>query len=127
LAARVAATLASYRGPVAAMSFDPGQLAYLRLKSPNLARGVVAAKYRPHPYWDRMPVAMRYGMGYLLTALTPRPHFIAYAVADLPAVAPRLARRVFGLPLLTWVVRTEAERQTAACWADQIIFEGFRP
>ena len=55
-----------------------------------------------------------------------RPHFIAYAVADLPAAIPLAARHLFGLPLLTWTVRT-AEDRKAARWADQIIFEGFRP
>jgi len=127
LAMRVAAVLDRYEGPVAPMSFDPQQLAQLRQKCPRLVRGIVAAKYRPHPYWDLMPGWMRHGMGYLVTALTARPEFIAYAVADLPALAPLLARRVFGLPLLTWAVRTEAERRCAARWADQMIFEGFRP
>jgi glycerophosphoryl diester phosphodiesterase len=127
LPVRVAAVLNRYRGPVAAMSFDPRQLALLRQKSPLLVRGIIAAKYRPHPYWDLMPPWMRHGMGYLLTALTTRPQFVAYAVADLPALAPWFARRVRGLPLLTWVVRTEAERRRAARWADQMIFEGFRP
>jgi len=127
LPGRVAAVLAGYRGPVAAMSFDPRQLAWLQQKSPRLPRGIVAAKYRPHPYWDLMPAWMRYGMGYLLTALTSRPHFVAYAVADLPALAPLLARHVFGIPLLTWAVRTAAERRIAERWADQMIFEGFRP
>jgi glycerophosphoryl diester phosphodiesterase len=124
---RVAAVLGGYRGPAAPMSFDPRQLSLLRQKSQNLALGIIAAKYRPHPYWDLMPAWMRYGMGYLLTALTPRPQFVAYAVANLPALAPLVARRVFGLPLLTWAVRTEAERNTALRWADQMIFEGFRP
>ena len=124
---RVAAVLDPYRGPVAPMSFDPRQLAWLRQKSPRLPRGIIAAKYRPHPYWDLMPPWMRHGMGYLLTALTVRPQFVAYAVADLPALAPLVARHVFGLPLLTWAVRTAAERQTAERWADQMIFEGFRP
>jgi glycerophosphoryl diester phosphodiesterase len=127
LPARVAAVLTPYSGPVAPMSFDPRQLAWLRQKSPRLACGIVAAKYRPHPYWDLMPPWMRHGMGYLVTALTARPQFVAYGIADLPALAPLLARHIFGLPLLTWAVRTEAERRTAARWADQIIFEGFRP
>jgi glycerophosphoryl diester phosphodiesterase len=127
LPARVAAVLTPYSGPVAPMSFDPRQLAWLRQKSPRLVCGIVAAKYRPHPYWDLMPPWMRHGMGYLVTALTARPQFVAYGVADLPASAPLLARHIFGLPLLTWAVRTEAERRTAAHWADQIIFEGFRP
>ncbi|HEY2531853.1 MAG TPA: glycerophosphodiester phosphodiesterase family protein [Xanthobacteraceae bacterium] len=127
LAERVAKVLANDRGSVALMSFDPWQVALLRQKSPHLARGIVAAKYRPHPYWDRMSPSMRFGMGYLLTALTARPDFVAYAVADLPAAAPLLARHVFGLPLLTWVVRTHAEQRCAKRWADQMIFEGFRP
>jgi glycerophosphoryl diester phosphodiesterase len=124
---RVAAVLNGYSGPVAPMSFDPQQLTWLRQKSPRLPRGIVAAKYRPHPYWDLMPAWMRYGMGYLVTGLTARPQFVAYGVADLPALAPLAARHIFGLPLLTWAVRTEAERQVAARFADQMIFEGFLP
>jgi glycerophosphoryl diester phosphodiesterase len=124
---RVAAVLKRYAGPVAPMSFDPRQLARLRQKPPHLVCGIVAARYRPHPYWDLMPTWMRHGMGYLITALTARPQFVAYGVADLPAVAPLAARHIFGLPLLTWAVRSQAERQTAERWADQMIFEGFRP
>jgi len=127
LPSRVAAVLTSYTGPVAPMSFDPMQLALLRQKAPRLPRGIVAAKYRPHPYWDQMPVWLRCGMGSLLPALTARPHFVAYAIDNLPALAPFLARHALCLPLLTWVVRTEAERQRAARYADQMIFEGFRP
>ena len=69
LPARVAAVLAGYRGPAAPMSFDPVQLRLLRQKAPRLPRGIVAAKYRPHPYWDQMPPWLRYGMGSLLPAL----------------------------------------------------------
>lgn len=127
LPARVAAVLAGYRGPIAPMSFDPMQLNVLRHKSPRLPRGIVAAKYRPHPYWDRMPPWLRYGMGSLLPSLTARPLFVAYAIGDLPALAPLAARHILCLPLLTWVVRTPAERERADRYADQMIFEGFRP
>jgi len=127
LPARVASLLSGYAGPAAPMSFDPTQLHVLRQKAPRLPRGIVAAKYRPHPYWDQMPPWLRHGMGALLPALTARPHFVAYAFDNLPAFAPAVARHILCLPLLTWVVRTEAERQRAAGFADQIIFEGFRP
>ena len=43
------------------------------------------------------------------------------------AAAPLIARLLFRLPLLTWTVRSEADRRTAARWADQMIFEGLRP
>jgi hypothetical protein len=42
-------------------------------------------------------------------------------------VAPLLARSVFGLPLLTWTVRSADDRKIASRWADQIIFEGGGP
>ena len=104
------------------------QLSWLRQKAPRLPRGIIAAKYRPHPYWDQMPAWLRYGMGSLLPAvLTGWPHFVAYAFNDLPALAPWLARHVLCLPLMAWVVRSDAERQRAMRSADQIIFEGFRP
>jgi glycerophosphoryl diester phosphodiesterase len=127
LPARVASLLSAYGGPVAPMSFDPMQLHVLRQKAPRLLRGIVAAQYRPHPYWDQMPPWLRYGMGSLLPALTARPSFVAYAVDNLPAFAPLFARHILRLPLMTWVVRTEGERRRAAQWADQIIFEGLRP
>ena len=124
---RVAAVVAGYGGPVAAMSFDPVQLKMLRQKAPRLPRGIIAAKYRPHPYWDQMPRRLRYTMGSLLPALPAQPQFVAYALEDLPALAPFVARHVLCLPLLGWVVRTETDRQRAARFADQMIFEGFRP
>jgi glycerophosphoryl diester phosphodiesterase len=124
---RVAAVLAGYNGPAAPMSFDPAQLSWLRQKAPHLPRGIVAAKYRPHPYWDQMSASLRYGMGSLVPAVTARPHFVAYAFDNLPALAPWLARHVLCLPLLTWVVRSDTERQRAMRSADQVIFEGFRP
>jgi hypothetical protein len=63
----------------------------------------------------------------LRPALPARPQFVAYMKDNLPALAPWLARHILCLPLVTWVVRNEAERQRAARYADQIIFEGFRP
>jgi hypothetical protein len=66
-------------------------------------------------------------LAYIRHALRSRPHFLAYSVKDLPAPAPLLARNLLRLPLLTWTVRTDDDRRRAARWADQMIFEGFRP
>jgi glycerophosphoryl diester phosphodiesterase len=65
-------------------------------------------------------------MGSLIPAVLGRPNFVAYAVDNLPALAPTIARHVLCLPLLTWVVRSQSERQRVARLADQVIFEGFR-
>ncbi len=64
-------------------------------------------------------------LAHLLHAPATRPDFVAYRVDDLPAPATRVAR-LLGLPVLTWTVRSPAQRRRAALWADQMIFEGFR-
>jgi glycerophosphoryl diester phosphodiesterase len=125
LAQRAAAVLTSYKGPVAAMSFDPALVAAVRRIAPRLPRGIVAQRH--YDDWPGLPPALRRRMTYLLHLPRTRPHFIAYAIKDLPALAPLIARFVFRLPLLTWTVRSEHERAQAARWADQMIFEGWRP
>ena len=111
LPARVAEVLAGYRGPAAPMSFDPDQVALLRQSAPHLLRGLVAAKYRPHPYWDQMPAWLRYGMGSLLPApCTPGRISSPMRSTTCRHLRRGCARHVFGLPLLTWTVRTERAR-----------------
>lgn len=127
LAARAAAVLAGYAGPAAVMSFDPAPIAALRRFAPNLTRGIVAERHYTHHEWDGLTAVEKFRLAFLLHAPRTRPQFIAYSVRDLPSIAPWIARCVFGLPLLTWTVRSESDRQTAARFADQMIFEGFRP
>ena len=126
LAMRVAEVLQKYAGPVAAMSFDPNQVTALRDLAPGLPRGIVAERWYTHEEWSRLSAGERRILGNLLHAFRTRPHFIAYSVRDLPATAPLLARYIFGLPLLAWTVRDQFDRRRAR-WADQMIFEGFRP
>lgn len=121
LAERVAAVVQGYAGPVAAMSFDPAVISGLQAAAPGLPRGLVAQS-RPDP-----EVASGNSLRYALNALRARPHFLAWSVRDLTGLWPVLGRWGFGLPLLTWTVRTEADRLRARRWADQMIFEGFRP
>lgn len=127
LVTRAAAVLATYRGPAAVMSFDPGMIETARQIAPTLTRGIVAERHYAHHEWDRMPASEKRRLAFLLHGLRTRPHFVAYGVKDLPALAPLVARWLFGLPLLTWTVRSEADRRAASRWADQMIFEGWRP
>ncbi len=121
LADRVAAVVQGYAGPVAAMSFDPVVVGALRAAAPWLPRGLVAQNT------EAPNNASTNQRGYAATAFRARPHFLAWSVRDLPGFWPLLGRWAFGLPLLTWTVRTEAERIRARRWANQVIFEGFRP
>ncbi|MBI1201384.1 MAG: glycerophosphodiester phosphodiesterase [Rhodopseudomonas sp.] len=127
LVERTAQVLANYGGPVAVMSFDPAMIEALRAIAPGITRGVVAERHYDHPEWDRLSGTEKRRMAFLLHTPHTRPHFIAYAVRDLPSPAPWIARNLFGRPLLTWTVRDAADRERATRWADQIIFEGWRP
>jgi glycerophosphoryl diester phosphodiesterase len=126
LVQRAAQVLATYKGPAAVMSFDPSVVEAARRLAPTLPRGIVAERHYAHHEWDRMPSSEKRHLAFLLHANRTRPHFVAYGVKDLPAVAPLVARWVFGLPLLTWTVRSDDDRRTASRWADQMIFEGWR-
>ncbi|MYZ46667.1 glycerophosphodiester phosphodiesterase family protein [Propylenella binzhouense] len=112
-AAAVAERLKHYEGPVAVMSFDPGLIADLRGAAPLLPRGLTAeGDYRK-------------ALSHLATILREHVHFVSYSLEDLPTAAPLLARRMLGLPLISWTVRSPAERERAERWTDQITFEGF--
>jgi len=125
LVARVAGVLASSAGQVAAMSFDPRLVAGLRRAAPQVPRGVVSERHFDHPEWRALTAWQKRGLAHLLHVPWSRPDFVAYRVDDLPAPATRLAHGL-GLPVLTWTVRTPAQRERATQWADQMIFEGFR-
>lgn len=127
LVKRMAEVLAGYSGPAVGMSFDPDQVLALREIMPQLPRGIVAEREYTEADWPEASVEQRRGMTHLRHAFRTRPHFVAYWVNELPALAPWIARHVFGLPLLCWTVRTPEQRARAARYADQMIFEGFVP
>ncbi|MCG6204036.1 glycerophosphodiester phosphodiesterase [Rhodopseudomonas sp. HC1] len=127
LASRLIEVLAAYRGPVAAMSFDPDQVLALRQLSPDLPRGITAERRYDDSYWAKLDEARRRPMEALRHGLRTQPHFVAYRIDDLPAPAPWIARNLFGCALLAWTVRTPEQRVRAAAQADQMIFEGFVP
>jgi glycerophosphoryl diester phosphodiesterase len=122
IAMRSAAVLAGYAGPVAAMSFDPALIAAVRRLAPKLARGLVAMR-RDADAPARAVSRFRFARQLLAAC----PQFLAYRVQDLETFTPRATRSLLRRPVLTWTVRTPAQRVRAAEWADQMIFEGLRP
>jgi glycerophosphoryl diester phosphodiesterase len=124
---RAAEVLAGYSGRAALMSFDPAPIAALRTLAPRLLRGIVAERRDTHSEGNPLPARTKHALAYFQHVLRSRPQFIAYAVKDLPSAIPWLARNLLRLPLLTWTVRSDVDRERAARYADQMIFEGFRP
>ena len=123
LASRAAKVLSGYKGPAAVMSFDPEPVGALRDLASALPRGLVAMQRSASNPAASGPSATRF----VMQALAARLNFLAYRVQDLGTAIPSTARNILGLPLLTWTVRTPEDRAHAARYADQMIFEGFRP
>ncbi len=114
-AAAVSQMVKAYEGPVAVMSFDRTILSEFRDVAHGLPRGLVAEG------------SWRTAITHLLAVFRLDLHFVSYNVADLPTVAPWIARRILGLPLICWTVRTHTDRLKSARWAEQMTFEGFLP
>ncbi|MFT0892286.1 glycerophosphodiester phosphodiesterase family protein [Pseudochelatococcus sp. G4_1912] len=126
LARRVAEIANSWASHVALMSFDPNIIQALRELAPHLPRGIVAETSYEHGEWEILSAEQRSDFTHFTHIKHSQPDFLAWNVRDFPAATPTLVRH-FGLPVLTWTVRTPDDRAQAAQFADQIIFEGFRP
>jgi glycerophosphoryl diester phosphodiesterase len=126
LAHRIAERAGSYRGPLAAMSFDPLLVETLRKAIPFLPRGIISYAYADQ-HASLLPKNVRFRRRHLLDIKSASPHFIAYDCRALPAPAAMFTRHVLGMPLLSWTVRSADEQKRIAKYADQIIFEGFQP
>jgi glycerophosphoryl diester phosphodiesterase len=126
LEAAASASLASYAGPVAVMSFDPASMMAMRRLTPSLPRGMLGDRFTASE-WPMLGAAQRWTYASFAMAPVVMPSFVSYDVHALPASAPLALRHFFRVPLLTWTVRTPEDRAIAKAWADQITFEGFDP
>ena len=109
----VEAALGAYKGPVGVMSFNPEVGAWFARHAPARLRGLVVTEQdkglrglaeRPLALWRS------------------RADFLAYDIRDLPSRFAD-AQRAKGMPVLTWTVRSLADRARAAEHASQIIYE----
>jgi glycerophosphoryl diester phosphodiesterase len=109
----VAAALSGYRGAVGVMSFNPEVGRWFARRAPERLRGLVVTEQKKglRGFAER-PLAL----------WRSRADFLAYDIRDLPSRFAG-ARRASGMPVLTWTVRTLAERARAAEYASQIIYE----
>jgi glycerophosphoryl diester phosphodiesterase len=126
--AKIASLVTEYRGPLALMSFDPAAMAAIRIAAPEIPRGIVSGSYSGAGWWPRkIPKARAVALRDLLESGSVAPDFYAYEVSALPTPVTEYARKVSGLPVFTWTVRTLKQRRIAEAWADAMIFEDLRP
>jgi glycerophosphoryl diester phosphodiesterase len=125
LEARAAALLDAYEGPVAAMSFNPSSVAFLRDAAPKLPRGLVACA--PEGYADQGAAPEHAERLAALVAFEAvEAAFLSYDADALPS-ARVAGLRAAGATALCWTIRSEASARRVRDHVDAITFEGFSP
>lgn len=109
----VAAALSGYRGPVGVMSFNPEVGRWFARHAAARLRGLVVTEQKK---------GLRGFVERPLARWRSHADFLAYDIRDLPSRFAD-AQRAKGTPVLTWTVRTLADRARAAEHASQIIYE----
>jgi glycerophosphoryl diester phosphodiesterase len=121
----IAETAASYRGPIALMSFDRAVVTQTGRLAPDIPRGIVIGSHQLARNWWAGPSAA--GQNAAVAALLNKaPADISFFAVDVRMLEPAkawLAERAPAAVLFTWTVRTAKERAAAARWADAPIFE----
>lgn len=123
----IASTLSSYTGLAAIKSFDPRMLHVMKEVAPQIPRGAISKTRQSENDPQRLAEHKRKHISWMLHMAGTDPQFISYLIKDLPAEGPKFLREFYGLPIMTWTVRTKKDRINAAKHADQIVFEGFNP
>ena len=118
IAKNVFQDISDYNGPIAIMSFYPDIISYFKLNHPDITRGLVATpindKSMPDDYFDIQQQ--------IKTIRDLEVDFIAYDIRALPNKATQYCQQN-NITVLTWTVRSEADRQKAKINTDNIIFE----
>lgn len=125
LEARVADLLKAYSGAYAVQSFNPQSVAWYVRNEPGIPRGQLSMRYA-RTDMPGMSVFRRIALSHLLLNRISKPDFIGYEWSALPATGPSLARRA-GLPVIAWTIKSADSWERTRPYADNLIFEGFRP
>ena len=110
----VARALEGYGGSVAVMSFNPEVPAWFARHAPRRLRGLVVTEAGKKGLKGRAERRLSFWRS--------KAQFLAYDIRDLPSGFAARHRKA-GIPVFTWTVRSEEERERAALHADQIIYE----
>jgi glycerophosphoryl diester phosphodiesterase len=124
----IARQSATYRGPLALMSFEAGAVAALGALAPTVPRGlVVDVEQLPRQFRAAPEAEVANGAVAAALSAAGSVSFLAVSLKLLPAAHAWRARTAFAGPLLCWTVRTPADRALAAKWADAPTFEDYEP
>ncbi|MCM2323893.1 MAG: glycerophosphodiester phosphodiesterase [Oligoflexia bacterium] len=120
---RVLGELRDYRGAFAIQSFNPFSIAWFKREAPEVPCGLLSGRFEGSPLaWPK-----RLALKYLLPVPFVCPDFISYELEGMPMAYLAMARKVTGLPLLFWTIRSDEALRRARALGGNVIFENVRP
>ena len=120
--AKAAELLDRYDGEYWVESFNPLALAWFRKHRPNVLRGQLAMAYlRQDKYKGKFKY---FALQHFLLNFRARPDFIAYRIGDCDDRSFLRLRRVYGVPTVSWTVKTKDDLAASPEAFDGLIFEG---
>lgn len=124
ICAGAAALLDNYDGVFSVQSFNPIYLNWFRQNRPGYIRGLLYTNLfkekTSHSLFHKVALSN------MLLNLIARPDFVAYD-RQYPGELPvRVCRDLFGIPCLSWTIRSETEAHRVRPGV-ALIFEGFTP
>lgn len=113
--------LKNYKGRYLIQSFHTLGLYWYRKNAPEVLRGQLSSDLTRTAQKD--PYILRLMVKYLLTNIIGRPDFISYKLKDLPNLSVSLCRKLFGIPVAVWTLRTEQALKQGRAKYNICIFE----
>ncbi len=114
-----------YEGSWCMESFDPRCVWWLRKNRPDIVRGQLAYDYLKAR--AKLPWVLKFLLTYNLLNFLTRPDFIAFEYKGRKNIGNYLTRRLWGVPGVSWTLRSQEEYDTAVKEGWLPIFENFIP
>ena len=126
LAEKFVELIKDYKGDYIVESFNPMTVRRMKKLRPDILRGILSTTYTKDE--KHKGKILYYLAEKLLLNFYTRPNFISYYHEGYTVRNLGFIRRVFGTPLLTWTVKSQAEENAAYEHGfDTVIFEGYIP
>lgn len=120
------AAMAGFEGSWCMESFDPRVVRWLRKNRPEIIRGQLSENYLRKPQ-SKLPLPLKLALSRHLENFLCRPDFIAYDFETRKVLSNTVCRRLWGLEMVSWTLRTPEEHETALAEGWIPIFEYYTP
>ena len=120
------AAMEGFEGPWCMESFDPRVVRWLRKNRPDIIRGQLSENYLKKPQ-SKLPLILKFILAFHLENFLCSPDFVAYDFYTRNVLSNWLCRRLWGLEIVTWTVRTPEDHEIALKEGWIPIFENYIP